>query len=238
MSAEAAAAQAALNVVMGISSGITARANINAANTVNAANTYAANLIRNSKNELAAKRTSLARFTQSVNNQRVLENAGSAFTAQQVNYRRGRDVAARDDFEGQVRFAEQAGAQAAASAVSGLTGGVADIVRGTTALRKSRIQQAVDQSLSQGDYDAAQRNKAIMVAGWDSLDQSELTTALDYGKNVATEQRYGGNLWSDAMSGTSGKDIKAIADFASSNFKTGGTGGGQQVDPLDSFYIN
>lgn len=221
-----------LNAVMGISGGITARADIYARNQVNAANTYARNLVRGSTNELTSKRGSLARFNQSVNNQRTLQAAGSAQEAAIVNYRRARDSATKDSFEGQVKFAEQAGAQVAAAAHSGLTGGVADLVAATTSLRKSRIQQAVDQSLKQGDYDAAKRNRAILVAGWDSLDHSEITDQLDYGKDVATTSVYGGNLFSEMIKGQTGQTLRAGFEFASQPFSS------SKADPLDSFFIN
>lgn len=207
--------QMGINAFMGISSGITERANVQARNTVSAANAYASNLVRGSRNELAAKRGSLARFTQSVNNQRVLDAAGSQLEAVDVNYRRGRDAATRDNFEGQLKFAEQAGAQAAAAGRSGLTGGVADVVASTTALRKSRMQQAVDQSLKQGDYDAAQRRRATMLSGWESLDQSELTDQIDYGNDVAPQQVYGGNLFSDMLRGQNAQTLNAGFNFAS-----------------------
>lgn len=204
----AAAADTAVKAIMGISAGITARANVNAANIVNSANAYASNLVRGANNELSAKRGSLARYVQSVNNQRALDNVGDQLASAQVNYRRARDSATNDDLETQLKFAEQAGAQAAASAMAGMSGGVADIVAGTTALRKARIQQRTNDALRMGDSDAAMRLGQIAAAGLDSLDQSEVADSLDYGKDVAVQQVYGGNLFSE-IHGAGGMDAKS-----------------------------
>ena len=209
----AAMADAGIKAIMGISNGVLQEANVNAANKVNDANAYASNIMRAANNKLGAARGSLARYTQSVNNQRVMENAGSNLEAASINYRRARDSATQDGFEQQIAFAEQAGAQAAASALSGLTGGVADLVRGTTALRQSRLQQRVDAAEAQGDWDASQQAKHIMQSGWDSLDASEINDTIDYGQDVAVKQRYGGNLFTEAIGG---QDLKSLANITSS----------------------
>lgn len=206
------AANFGIKAVMGIGKGILAEAEANAFNRVSEANAAASNLIRTANNKLKGARGSLARYNQSVNNQRVLENTGSAAEAAAINYRRARDSTINDDLESQIAFAEQAGAQAAASALSGLSGGVADIVAGTTALRKARIQQRTDEALKGMDYDAAQRNKQIMQAGWDSLDHSEITEDLDYSTNVAQVKRSGGNLLTDIFGG---QDAKTMANLTS-----------------------
>lgn len=216
----AAMADFAIKALMGVSSGVLADAQAGAVNTVNAANAYAQNLVRAANNQLRASRGSLARYTQSVNNQRVLENTGAAAEAQAINYRRARDSALNDDFESQLAFSEQAGAQAAASALSGLTGGVADLVAGTTSMRKSRLQQRSKEALRQGDWDAAQREKQILRAGWDSLDHSEISDDIDYSVDVATKQVRSGNLFTDIIGGQDTKNLANLTDYAKGFFKT------------------
>lgn len=207
-----------INAVMGLAGGVTARANIYAQNRIDEANTYAKNLVRGANNELAAKRGSLARFTQSVNNNRALENTGAAAEAATVNYRRARDSRIKDDFETQIKFAEQAGAQAAAAGASGLIGGVADIVAGTTALRKARLEQRTAEATKQGDYDAAKRNRMIHQAGWDSLDHSEIADTLDYGKDVAVTRVHGGSFWSEVLGAQSKNTLSAAWEAGSKLF--------------------
>lgn len=209
----AAAGDFAIKAIVGIGQGVLADAQVNAANTVNEANAWASNLVRASNNALSGARASLARYTQSVNNQRVMDNAGSAAEAATVNYRRARDSAINDDVESQIAFSEQAGAQAAAAALSGLTGGVADIVNGTTALRKSRIQQRTAEALKQADYDASRQVANIMEAGWDSLDMTDISADIDYSTDVAVRKQRGGNLLFDMLGG---QDSKTMADLSSS----------------------
>lgn len=215
------AANFGMKAIMGIGNGILADAEINATNKVNEANTYASNLVRSANNQLKGARASLSRYNQSVNNQRVLENSGSAAEAAQINYRRSRDSSISDDFESQIAFAEQAGAQAAASALSGLSGGVADIVAGTTALRKARIQQRQADATKGMDYDAAQRNKNILQAGWDSLDHSEISADIDYSTDVAvTKMGRGSNLLFDILGGQDAKTLANISDGVKNFFKS------------------
>ena len=203
------------NIVGSISAGVLAEANANAQYTINEANTYASNLIRASNNKVAAARSSLARYTQSVNNNRVLENLGKTYTTNNVNYRRQRDAATSASVEDQIALAERAGVQAAASAFSGLSGGVADVVKSTTALRASRIQQRKDQALAQMDSDQAQRTGALLQAGWDNLDQTDIVTNIDYGNDVTPNTRYSGGLLSEVVNGVLNTDTKSLSNTAS-----------------------
>lgn len=214
----AALADFGIKAVMGISRGVIADAQVNAENTVNEANAWANNLVRSANNTLRGARASLQRYNQSVNNQRTLENAGSAAEAAQVNYRRARDSVVNDDFESQIAFAEQAGAQAAASALSGLTGGVADLVSGTTALRKARLQQRAADALKQGDWDAQQRQVQIMEAGWDAIDASEITADIDFSTDVAVKRERAGNLIGDILGGQDPKNFANIGNWAKGKF--------------------
>ena len=217
MAINMAMADAGLKAIMGISSGITEKAQVNANNIVNSANAYASNLVRAANNELRIRRNQLARYNQNENNARVLENTGSALEAAAINFRRSRDSATGDDFENQIAFSEQAGAQAAAAALSGLTGGVADMVNGTTTLRKARLQQRSDQAMKQGDWDAAQRNRQIAQAGWDSLDSSEIAADLDYSVDIATKQQVTGGFLTEILGGQSAQNMANVFNFTTSS---------------------
>lgn len=209
--AMAEAADFGIKAIMAIGGGVIEEANINAANTVNRANVTASNLMRSANNELRSKQASLARYTQSVNNQRVMSNTANAASAALTNYHRSRASALQDNFEQQISFAEQAGAQAAASAFSGLTGGVADIVNGTTALRKARIQQRVETAAKQGEYDASQMQRNIVMAGLDNLDQSSVMDGLDQGNDVATTRYYTGSLLGDLIKAKTGSNMANVS---------------------------
>lgn len=177
-----------LNLLLGLGGNYLAKAQVSAQNKVNEANVYARNLMRGANNELAAKRGSLARWQQSENNNRTLTQTGSALEAAAVNYRRLRDEGARGELEQQVGFAEQAGAQAAAAASSGLVGGVSDMVAGTLALRRSRIEDAQASREKAADFDAGRQQSNILAAGLSALDNSSIIDDLDYGIDVYSAQ--------------------------------------------------
>ncbi|MCA3173563.1 MAG: hypothetical protein ING25_11015 [Burkholderiales bacterium] len=208
-------ANTAKDIIGSISAGWLAEGNARAQTTINEANAYASNLIRSSNNKVAAARSSLARYTQSVNNNRTLENTGKAVTQNNVNYRRSRDAAMSASLEDQIAQAEQQGAQAAAAAFSGLSGGVADVVRSTTALRASRIKQRKDQALTQMDSDQAARTGALLQAGWDNLDQTDIVANIDYGNDVPVQVQYTGGLFSEVMGGILKQEPKSLANQAS-----------------------
>lgn len=207
-------AQVGFNVFNAITGGVLNEANAKAQNTISEANTYASNLVRASNNKVAASRANLARYVQSENNNRVLTNVGKTFNTNNVNYRRARDAAESASLEDQIAQAEQAGRQAAASAFSGLTGGVSDIIRNTTALRSSRIQQRKEQAMAQMDSDQAERTGALLQAGWDNLDQTDITAGIDYGQDVAQTFNAGGGLLSEVIQGIAGTDTKTLANVS------------------------
>lgn len=177
-----------LDIFSGIGNNYLAKAQVRAQNKVNEANTYARNLMRGANNELVAKRGSLARWVQVENNNRTLKETGSALEAAAVNYRRARDEGMRGSLEQQIGFSEQAGAQAAASAASGLTGGVSDVVAGTMALRRERIEGAQADKVKAGEFDAARQQANILAAGLSALDNSSIIDDLDYGIDVYSPQ--------------------------------------------------
>lgn len=207
--------------------------NILSRNIVNEANSYAINLVRKANNKLAAARSSLAYYNQDENNKRVLENAGSAAEAAQVNYRRARDEAVTGSVEDQIAAAERAGAQASAAAFSGLTGGVVDVVRGATALRQSRIEQRTNDMLRMGDWDASKQAANIMQAGWDSLDTSDLTPLLDYSEDIPQITKMPKSSILSDVATFMASNPKGMADSSS---KMGGFFK-KKVSPMDRYLI-
>jgi hypothetical protein len=208
----------ALDAIGAASSAKAAATNVANKRVVDAANTAAANLVRAANNELASKKGSLDRYNQSVNNQRVMESTGSAIEAATMNYRRARDSALQDDFEQQIKFAEQAGSQAAAAAFSGIQGGVVDVINSTSALRKSRIQQRMDTSLKQGDYDARVRIGNIALQGWDSLDSSVIADNIDHNVNVAQSYQDAPGFWTHFAGKVDLKNVASVTDYVGKTF--------------------
>lgn len=189
-----ATAKFGFDILMGLGAREVQKAQVRAANTANAANVYARNLMRSANNELAAKRGSLARFTQSINNNRTLDNMGSAFEASAVNFRRQRDERKRRSVEQDIQLAEQAGAQAAAAAASGLVGGVVDAVAGTVELRRSRILQAEAQTSKALAFDQGRQQAAIIRQGLSAMDMNTIVDDIDYSLDVFSAQATPGFL--------------------------------------------
>lgn len=210
----------ALNMISGFGAQTAEKANIKARNTVNAASTYASNLMRSANNELVSKRNSLARFVQTENNSRLMKQTGRELEAASINYRRSRDAATRGDFESQIGFAEQAGAQAAMAGASGLVGGVADVVASTTALRASRINQATSTAFKQSDWDAVQRQRDILAAGLNSLDQSQIIDDLDYSVDTYIAQKSTGSWLGGVLGTTTQQGLQAGANYIGGFFNT------------------
>ena len=216
-------AQVGMSIVSSMSGAATEKANVRAQNTVNSAKTAAANLMRGANNELLSKRNSLARYVQNENNKRTMTQTGREAEAVLVNYRRARDAADTGDFEQQIRFSEQAGEQAAMSGASGLTGGVADIVASTSALRLSRIKQASLTATKQADWDATQRQSDILASGLGSLDQSFIIDDLDYSLDTHVDQKPSKNAFGAILQGVfsnSASTLSSAADTASGFFNT------------------
>lgn len=156
-------------------------------NRLSEINARTSNATRQASNAAAAAEGNLARYVQSVNNNRALEAGGSAQEALLVNYLRGRDRQTAGNFSDDIRSAEQAGHSAAAAALAGVDGNVVDMVNGSTALRDSIVRQSVEERQSAQAYDVSRRAGNIasqMVAG---LDNSIILDRLDYNVDYAKE---------------------------------------------------
>lgn len=208
-----------INAVMGLGQGYLAKAQADAQNVINAADTYAANLMRGANNELAAKRTSLARYVQTEQNKKVMDAAGEVAETNTINYLRSRDDLDNTDFESQIRFMEQAGAQAAAAAASGLVGGAADMVAGTLALREARRQGQTDKVRGQIKVDFAEAQRRQFAETMSRTNNEDLITDIDYSINTFSPVRRAGNVLTDIFGGQSKDTIQAAATATSKFFK-------------------
>lgn len=154
-------------------------------NSISATNAKAGNDTRDVSNLATAAKGNLQRFAQSVNNNRILKQAGSAQEALVVNYLRGRDTQDAKNFSGDIQNAEQAGHAAASAAVSGVDGNVVDMVNYSTALRNSIVAGQVDKNQSQQAFDESKRAGNIASQMVQSLDSSLILDHLDYNVDYA-----------------------------------------------------
>lgn len=204
-----AAAQAGQQALGGWVSGQLGRANARIENRMSAVNTEASNKVRVAKNAAAAAESGLARWVQSVNNNRMLDSGGDRLEETVVNYRRQDDRLLTQSFTDSIAEAEQAGNAAAAQAVSGVEGSVVDMVNGSVALRDSIMRQQAENLRGTVNYDTARRAGSIMSQMVGGLDQSLIMDSLDYNEDVATTKYVasGGRLLANALLSVSWGDL-------------------------------
>lgn len=149
-------------------------------NRISALNAKVGNETRQASNAARAAQGNLARFVQSVNNNRALEAGGNAQEGLLVNYLRSRDAGMVGNFSDDIRSAEQAGHAAASAAMAGVDGNVVDMVNGSTALRDSIVRQSVDEKQNAVAYDVSRRAGTIFSQMVSSMDNSVILDTLDY----------------------------------------------------------
>lgn len=157
-------------------------------NRLSKVNADARNRVRQASNANEAAQNSLARWIQSVNNNRRLDAGGDALEQNIVNYRRSEDAALTQSFAKGISEAEQEGAMAAAAAVSGVDGNVVDMVNSSVALRDSIVGQQMSDFRDMRAYDTAARAGSIMSQVVGGMDNSLILDTLDYNIDVAQEQ--------------------------------------------------
>lgn len=176
------------------------RALTEANNSIARQNAESSNKVRVATNAAVAAKNSVARFVQSLNNNRTLDAGGDAIEQNMVNFRRNADNMDKQGFSMQIRSAEQQGAAAAAQAFSGVDGSVVDMVNGSTALRDSMVRQHTEDVRGMMEYDVARRAGNIMTQMVGGLDNSLILDNLDYTKDVAKQEAIIGN-WGYALRG-------------------------------------
>lgn len=177
--------QGVVGAVSGIIGGSVTRAQARNNERISAANAEANNKVRLAGNAQKAAETSLARWTQSLNNQRALDSGGRASDAVKQNFYRTADSWSYDSVNQGILLAEAAGQSAASSAAAGQEGGVVDMVNLSTRLRANIVAQRTADVQHLMSYDAAQRAGTIMSQTIGGLDNSVILDSLDYNKDVA-----------------------------------------------------
>lgn len=156
-------------------------------NDISALNAKTGNATRQAANDASAAQGNLARFTQSVNNNKLLTAGGNAQAALTVNALRGADAHLEGNFSGSIQNAEQAGHMAATQASAGIDGNVTDMVDQSTALRNSIVAQQTSDASSQSAFDVGQKRGQIASQMISGLNQSTILDNLNYNIQVATK---------------------------------------------------
>jgi hypothetical protein len=232
---QAVAAQAAMSALQGVLSGDRQMTAIR--NRTARVNAEATNKVNEASNRLSGAQGSLARWNQSLSNQRVARAGGQALEASRVNYLRSLDSVATNDFVGSIRRAEEAGGRAAAAAVSGVVGDVVDTINSTVRLRDALSEEQANRVAGQMAFDAARQASGIMQQTISSMDSSLILDQMNYNTAVA-KQEYSASIgqlaWQGAIKGAVQSSAAGTADFSMaglSSFLQGLPGVGSMFTP-------
>lgn len=201
------------NMIAGAAEGFSTNyyktAQINIGNRLSDVNAAAGNKVRQAQNAAEASRNNLARWTQSVNNNRALKSGGEALNANITNYYREADSALMGGFSDQIREAENEGASNASAAFAGVDGSVVDMVNGSVALRDSMVREAATRRNEMFANDTAVRAGTIMSQMVGGLDNSLVLDSLDYNVDVAQHQKPTSQFMAAVIGATRGAGVDA-----------------------------
>lgn len=144
----------------------------------------AANDIRKSRNEVSAGKTKLAALMQSLNNNRILANAGRTRDALQRNVSRTVQSQTAMGFEKSIAAAEQMGAAAVALAASGQGGSAINAASSVAAMsiaRQREYQKSQDQAQT---YEQLQQLSGVMPSAVQSLGGTYYMPDQDFAHNI------------------------------------------------------
>lgn len=159
-----------------------------------------ANRQTDQENLAAAAKGGLARWVQSLNNQKVLTAGGDALNVSNQNMVRVQDQRARMALGTSARRAEALGAAAASQGSSGVMGSVVDNVNAATRLRASIADQETRDMGDLTNNDQAKRQAAIYAQMVGGLDNSVILDTLD-GRKKEGQTYSGPNVGLAALKG-------------------------------------
>lgn len=164
---------------------------------------------RTAGNIQSAAQGNLARWAQSVNNQRILEAGGKALEVGAINFSRQLDTALNSSLSASVGAAEVAGRAAAASAFAGISGDVVDSVNLSSRLRDRMVRETTQRNFKMAEWDFRQRQAATAQQYVRSLDSSYILDNLDYTQSfvqqVSTPSQFQGAV-AGALNNSGGAD--------------------------------
>lgn len=167
------------------------------------AKTDASNLGREGRNLTAGANGALARYAQSVNNQRVMDASASQLQEAQRTLARTQEARGANTFAGKLANAEQMGAIAANAAFNGVVG-AGEMISGTEALRFAVQEQAAERNGRAEEFEISQRVHAFTKASVLGLDTRTVNDAIDYGSDYAQviqQQTDGTSPWGGVANG-------------------------------------
>lgn len=205
------AAQAAMQVFGSVLSGMSSRSQVRAGNIIGKANARISNLVRQGRNEVEGAQGALARYVQGENNARLLNAAGKRQEAAGRTVARLRDAQAGATIQGRLRASEDLGRLAVASAFSGVTGGVVDMVAGALATREALREGAEKRRADQQVFEIDDLSRDELTNAVNSLDNRAILDNLDMTVDSHVNTPVQGSLLLDIVGSEAGMQATTAA---------------------------
>lgn len=154
---------------------------------LSAVSATAANKTTAAQNIAAVAGGAVARWQQSVRNQRILAAGGQALEESTLSAAHEAAAFSRSTFTQSIAAAEQAGRAAAMRGFSGLSSNVADTVNTATTLQHSFAMQQAQLHHDQTQWAAAKQRSVVLLNTIRSTDSSFIMDNLDYTQHVAQQ---------------------------------------------------
>jgi hypothetical protein len=212
------AAAAASQIFSAIASGYTARAAVRTRNIIGQANAAARNTVRRGANEIAGAQGALARYMQSRNNARALDAAGARQEAAGRTISRLRDAQSAASIQERLRASEDLGRLSAASAFSGVTGSVVEMVAGALATRESLREGQTARNEDARIFELSATARDELQNAVNSLDNRAILDNIDLTVDRHQNDPVPGSFLMDVIGGASNADLGSIYDFAAKQF--------------------
>jgi hypothetical protein len=161
------------------------KAGVYSYNTVNAANTDAANLVRAAGNEFSAAQASLQNALRSIGNREKMYVFGQQHNALEENEGRVMDSIVRGNLSTQLKGAAALGALRAQAAASGTGGSSRDIMRSVSALAQGAAITSAAENQKYVQFDSLLQKAGLLRSAASGIDVGQALPRMDYGVNVA-----------------------------------------------------
>jgi len=149
------------------------------------------NALRAGQNRILAAQAAADAALRAISNQRILARAEDDYTQAAENFLRTQESLVQGDLEDQVAAAEQRGAYAASSALSGTLGTTIEGMEYSLRLKQNRAGEYAERQGNYLTHDQLQQMAGIVPAAISQLDTTTSIPALDYGYTFSQAKTLG-----------------------------------------------
>lgn len=168
-----------------------------------------ANRLRAGQNKIMLAQAHAENAMRRISNKRVLQRTTVEHEQQTENFLRQQEALSQGGLEDQIKAAEQRGAYAANSALSGTLGSTIDGMENSLVLKQQRAGEYLDRQGNYATYDQLRQLAGITPNGISQLDTGQSIAMLDHGYSFAQQRPLGpehlvnkptiGNFFTDAF---------------------------------------